>query len=571
MNYLKYIGSFFRINSLSKEEIEYQLLFLAKESVNHLVLESRCGISTNYKTLKENFKKDEISFFKNNTPLICMYKKAKPNIYSSKYSKTWDDTTFRKDIPISSNALMTLSLLRLCSYYESFKGSDKALYKRAAFYKNLSKLQLEFYYNYLRNNEGFFINKKNEDSSNKSDFKLTEKEEPVSYSDQAYMMLAYYMYSYMVPDDEDSKVFRDFSLQILNMFTNFKEELYSLSIEECCNINYCLNRMLSYSNNKECRDLVLDLSDFILCKYYESSKTFSDLESTTLLSMNMYLSYKNTNIIIFKDAYLDLIELFTNMFSDSKGVIIKGAEKKEYKYSNVEISFYLLNLLLSFDIDNEDIDKREALINKVYKNYIINSGIVTSFPEAPNLDSYERYRNFSLKSDDLIDESIFRMPTSSSPELTGLAPIFIKNIKYSKKKSSFTSSKTTFDSTKNMLIFFTIIDNFIDRYVDYIANEPDENLVPLPIDQLETIENLSDPTSLIPKPDSATPIVPPDANKIENKILDSPLIPEVTAPVINTLQTREVIDSEEINTIEVNSNDENLDDKIKNILDSTEL
>ena len=98
MNYLKYIGSFFKANSLSKEEIASQLLFLSKESVNHIVLESRCGISTNYKNLKENFKKEEISFFKNNTPLICIYKKAKPNIYSSKYSKTWDDTTFKKDM-----------------------------------------------------------------------------------------------------------------------------------------------------------------------------------------------------------------------------------------------------------------------------------------------------------------------------------------------------------------------------------------------------------------------------------------------------------------------------------------
>ncbi len=72
---MKYIGSFFKANSLSKEEIASQLLFLSKESVNHIVLESRCGISTNYKNLKENFKKEEISFFKNNTPLICIYKK----------------------------------------------------------------------------------------------------------------------------------------------------------------------------------------------------------------------------------------------------------------------------------------------------------------------------------------------------------------------------------------------------------------------------------------------------------------------------------------------------------------
>ncbi len=569
---MKYIGSFFRKSTLSKEEIESQLLFLAKESVNHIVLESRCGISTNYKSLKENFRKDEISFFKNNTPLICIYKKAKPNIYSSKYSKTWDDTTFRKDIPISSNALMTLSLLRLCPYYENFKGISKSLYKKSAFYKNISKLQLEFYYNYLRNNEGFFVDKKNEESSSKSDFNLIEKEDEVSYVDQAFMMLAYYMYSYVAPDDPDSKNYRDFSFQILNMFSNFKDELYSLSIEDCCKINYCLNRLLYYSNNEECRQLVLDLSDFILCKYYESSKTFSDLETTTLLSLNMYLSYKNTNILIFKDAYLDLIELFTNLFNDNKGIIVKGSDKKEYKYTNVEISLYLINLINSAKVDDDDFEKKEAVISKIYKNYIVNSGMVTSFPDAPNLDSCERYRNFSMKSEDLIDESMFRMPNANSPELTGLAPIFIKNIKYSKKKSSFSSDKTTFDSTKNMFIFFTIIDNFIDKYISYVTCEPDDNLVPLPIEQIENIDDITDDKSSLNLNGNkiSEEVISPNITEIENDKPSNPVIQEVSTPLIDQGLIRNVQTSE-ITVNQIDSTIENLDDKMKSILDSTDI
>ncbi len=255
----------------------------------------------------------------------------------------------------------------------------------------------------------------------------------MSYSDQALMMLAYYMYSKVAPEDSDSKTYEDFALQILNMFVNFKEELYSLSLDECCKIDYCLNNMLLYSNNEDCKLLVLDLSDFILNKYYESNSTFSNLETTSLLALNMYLSYKNTNILIFKDAYLDLIELFCNMFNDEKGIILKGTDKKEYKYSNMEICLYLTNLLMSFDLDEDSSDKRENIISKVYKNYIVNSGIVTSFPDAPNLDSHERYKKFSLKPDDLIDESMFRMTNANSPELTGLAPIFTKNLKYSTK------------------------------------------------------------------------------------------------------------------------------------------
>lgn len=567
---MKYIGSFFKANSLSKEEMASQLLFLSKESVNHIVLESRCGISTNYKNLKENFKKDEISFFKNNTPLICIYKKAKPNIYSSKYSKTWDDTTFKKDIPVSSNALMTLSLLRLCSYYEKFKNINSALYKRAAFYKNLSKLQLEFYYTYLRNPEGFFVNKKNDESSSKSGLNISEKEDEMSYSDQALMMLAYYMYSKVAPEDSDSKTYEDFALQILNMFVNFKEELYSLSLDECCKIDYCLNNMLLYSNNEDCKLLVLDLSDFILNKYYESNSTFSNLETTSLLALNMYLSYKNTNILIFKDAYLDLIELFCNMFNDEKGIILKGTDKKEYKYSNMEICLYLTNLLMSFDLDEDSSDKRENIISKVYKNYIVNSGIVTSFPDAPNLDSHERYKKFSLKPDDLIDESMFRMTNANSPELTGLAPIFTKNLKYSTKKSIFTSDKTTFDSTKNMFIFFVFINSFIDKYIDFITDTPKEKKSAMLVEEIDSLKNVQKINKL-PKLNnfnSKTPIVSPDAGESDYKpITNENQVDEISPPPTNPNLTREISEYSDSSI----DKKEDLDDKMKNILDFTDL
>ncbi|MFY8224805.1 hypothetical protein [Clostridium perfringens] len=567
---MKYIGSFFKANSLSKEEIASQLLFLSKESVNHIVLESRCGISTNYKNLKENFKKDEISFFKNNTPLICIYKKAKPNIYSSKYSKTWDDTTFKKDIPVSSNALMTLSLLRLCSYYEKFKNINSALYKRAAFYKNLSKLQLEFYYTYLRNPEGFFVNKKNDESSSKSGLNISEKEDEMSYSDQALMMLAYYMYSKVAPEDSDSKTYEDFALQILNMFVNFKEELYLLSLDECCKIDYCLNNMLLYSNNEDCKLLVLDLSDFILNKYCESNSTFSNLETTSLLALNMYLSYKNTNILIFKDAYLDLIELFCNMFNDEKGIILKGTDKKEYKYSNMEICLYLTNLLMSFDLDEDSSDKRENIISKVYKNYIVNSGIVTSFPDAPNLDSHERYKKFSLKPDDLIDESMFRMTNANSPELTGLAPIFTKNLKYSTKKSIFTSDKTTFDSTKNMFIFFVFINSFIDKYIDFITDTPKEKKSAMLVEEIDSLKNVQK-TNKLPKLNSfnsKTTIVPPDAGESDyNSITNENQVDEISPPPTNPNLTREISEYSDSSI----DKKEDLDDKMKNILDFTDL
>ena len=477
---MKYITSLLKVNSLSKEEIKYQLLFLSKEALNHIILESRCGISTNYKNLKENFKKDEIYLFKNNNPLICVYKKAKPNIYSSKYSKTWDDTTFKKDIPISSNALMTLSLLELSLYYDKFKNIDSTLYKKSILYKNLCKLQLDFYYNYLRNSEGFFVDKKNDDTSNKHHLNISESEEEVSYGDQAFMMLAYYMYSKINTSDKDSKVYEDFALQILNMFTSFKEEIYSLSLEECCKITFCLNKMLCFGDEEDCKLLILDLSDFILNKYREANNTFSNLETTSFLALNLYLSYKNTNILLFKEAYLDLIELFINMFNEEKEIILKGTDKKEIKYSNIEICLYITNLLLSFDLEEDLKEKKEILISKMYKNYIVNSGLVTSFPEAPNLDSKERYMNFSIEEGEEIKETYFRMNNAINPSLSGLAPIFTKNLKYSLKKSTFIADKTTFDSTKNMFIFFIFIDSFLKPYLDFVKKVPKEDKINSP-------------------------------------------------------------------------------------------
>ena len=465
---------------------------------------------------------------------------------------------------------MTLSLLRLCSYYEKFKNINSALYKRAAFYKNLSKLQLEFFYTYLRNPEGFFVNKKNDESSSKSGLNISEKEDEMSYSDQALMMLAYYMYSKVAPEDSDSKTYEDFALQILNMFVNFKEELYSLSLDECCKIDYCLNNMLLYSNNEDCKLLVLDLSDFILNKYYESNSTFSNLETTSLLALNMYLSYKNTNILIFKDAYLDLIELFCNMFNDEKGIILKGTDKKEYKYSNMEICLYLTNLLMSFDLDEDSSDKRENIISKVYKNYIVNSGIVTSFPDAPNLDSHERYKKFSLKPDDLIDESMFRMTNANSPELTGLAPIFTKNLKYSTKKSIFTSDKTTFDSTKNMFIFFVFINSFIDKYIDFITDTPKEKKSAMLVEEIDSLKNVQKINKL-PKLNnfnSKTPIVPPDAGESDfNSITNENQVDEISPPPTNPNLTREISEYSDSSI----DKKEDLDDKMKNILDSTDL
>ncbi|MPQ43357.1 hypothetical protein [Clostridium tarantellae] len=464
---MKYIGPFFRMNSLSTKEIESQLLYLSREAIKHIVLESRCGITINSKILKNiEFTKEELASFRGTTPLLCVYKKAKPNIYSSKYYKSWDDTTFKKDIPILSNALMTSSLIYLTRYYDSFTSLDDQLNEISNLYKSLSKIQLEFYYNYLRNNEGFFIDKKNLESIHQGELNLSEKNSKFNLVDQAFMMISYYCYAKNCKEDEDSKSYEKFAFEILQMFLEIKESIYLLSLNDCCKICFCLNVMFNLSKDENCKILLIDLCDYINSKYYESANSISDLETTGLLAMNLMLAYENLNISLFKDSFTDIIDLFINMYDDERGILSKSLNKKEIKYSSIEIILYILNMILYYKYI--DSSKNIAdIIFKVYKQYIVNSGLITGFPEPPNLDSYERYINSSLKSSDLIEEAMFRMPNCNSPELTGLASIFMKNVIYSRKKEVFSSNKNTFDSNINFLLFFII--NYL-LQSDYINN-----------------------------------------------------------------------------------------------------
>lgn len=461
---MKYIGPFFRMNSISTKEIESQLLFLCRESLKHIVLESRCGISVNTKNLRNSMTPEDIGQFKNSNPLLCVYKKAKPNIYSSKHSRSWDNSTFRKEIPVSSNALMTLSMLQSSTYYDNFRGIDEDVYNVSKLYKSLSKLQLEFYYNYLRNTEGFFVNKKNGEAPSNGDFNLSEKDSKYSFSDQAYMMIAYYLYAETCPSDEDSDHYKNFSLEILEMFIHFKENIYDLSLDECCKIAFCFNIMYEYCKDDRCKEFLVDISEFILSKYQELNPSLSNMEVTALLALDLIMCYNNTNISLFKDAYMDIIELFNNLYDENKNILQKPNDKKDVKYYSEEIILYLVNMLVYYNMDEGKNKVVNDLICQVYKQYCVNSGLVTSFPEAPNLDSSERYLNLSLRSKDLLEETMFRMPTSSSPELTGLASTFVKSVNYSSKKDTFSNSKISFDSNRNMFLFFVTLYFLLPKY-----------------------------------------------------------------------------------------------------------
>lgn len=452
---LKYIGPFLRMNSLSRENVEKQLLHYAKESFKHIVLNSKCGITTSINDFKvKNIPNFDISTFKKNSPLLCVYKKANPKLSQENNHYKWDEDTFKKEINIYSNAYMTLTLTELFDYYESFKDNSDKLYALGKVYELLSKKQLDFYSSNLRNIEGLFVDKKDCSDVITGDYIFEEKGKKYKFSDQALLMAAYYKTS-TLPEIKDAEAYKNFSMDILNMFIEAQNELYNLSFEETNKVCLAINIFNNYSKNTYSTNMIIDLCDLLIDKIDEHASVVEDsIEYSCLTYINLLLAYKSTSLLKFKEASEKLHESLINIYDNDSGIFIKNSDKKELDFSCQDIVLYLVTLLLHskhFDYDNL------SIVTNVFKRQFINSGIVLSWPDAPPLDSPERYAKHSLRSEDLLEEHNFRMPTIATPESNELAPVLIKSIQYSKKKESFSQGKLTFDSTKNMPLLFMII------------------------------------------------------------------------------------------------------------------
>ena len=469
MKNLRYIGPFFRMNSLSEKEINGQLFYLSKEAVRTIVLNSRCGLVSQIKKYNKLSSSIDITTNSNFSPLLCVYRKASPTFIHSKNSNGFDEETFKKEINPSTNALMSLCLLELLDYYRSFENIDKSIYSINEIYKNLAKDQLDFYSTHLRNREGVFVDKKNILENNAKNFNLVDKDKKFKFSDQAFMMIAYYLYSIKNPNDESSDLYKEFSEQILRMFCDFKDQIYDCSLDEICKVLLSLNILYSYNdNNAELKDLIIDLADYAMCKFDEKDYYINSLDTASLCSIVLTLSYKHTKILTFSEKTTEIINRLYTLYDEDKGAFYKLSSKKEIKYSCFDITFYILAFIIYQNIISNSNEYR-MMISTIYKKFIINSGLITSWPEAPTLDDYERYRGFSLNSKDMVDESYFRMPNIPTPDSTGVAPIFNKYITYNKRKDSFSISKNTFDSYRNFLNFFLLIHLFKDEYMDELG------------------------------------------------------------------------------------------------------
>jgi len=454
---LKFIGPFLRINTLNKNNIKNQLFYLSKESLKDIVFDSKCGIYIPARDLKsKSFSKIDINTINLNSPLLCVYKKADAKLKSQEGTLNWNENKVKKEITINSNAFMTLSLLELVDYYKSFKSIDDSKYALSPLYLKLCKEQLEFYASYFRNKDGLFVDKVDLTDPMNQEFNFENKNNKFKFSDQAFMMAAYYKYSTNDKDNQEHE-YEKFALDILNMFTQYREEIYNVSFEELNKICLALNVFYKYSGLEQCKNLLLDFSDLLIEQYNTKPSIIinAKLDYSCMLFINCTLLYNSTSLHKFKATSDDLYEKLTKLYQSDKGILLKETNDKEINYTCDELLLYMYSLMTYSDSNN--IEENSYMLQDIFKHQIIDSGIVLSWPDSPSLDSTEHYRNFSLKSEDLLQEEDFRMPTIGTPENNELASIFIKNVVYNSRKETFKQSKLSFDSSKNMFIFFLTI------------------------------------------------------------------------------------------------------------------
>jgi hypothetical protein len=238
------------------------------------------------------------------------------------------------------------------------------------------------------------------------------------------------------------------------MFVQYKEQIYNVSFEELNKICLALNIFYKYSGSSECENLLLDFSDLLIEQYHTKPSIIinAKLDYSCMLFINCMLIYNNTFMLKFKDTSDDLYEKLTKLYESDKGLLLKETADKEIPYTCDELLLYMYSLMIYSDFNN--IEDDSYMLQDIFKHQILDSGIVLSWPDSPALDNTEHYRNFSLKSEDLLKDEDFRMATMPTPENNELASIFIKNVVYNKRKDSFKQSKSSFDSSKNMFIFF---------------------------------------------------------------------------------------------------------------------
>lgn len=449
------------MNTLTIQHIRKQLFFFAKEAVKHIVLESGCGLVIPSKELKSKSSHIQQEN-KDYLPLQAIYKKANCSLRDNKEFPCWKEERFKKVLPVRANAFMTLCLLELIEYYSTFKDIEPLNYGMSHYYNALARRQLEFFNSNLRNTYGLFVDKADMTEELETDYKLKEEALKFKFSDQALMMLANYKYSTMCPD-KDRAQFYDFYTEILNLFYEFKNDVYGSSMSELLTICLAMNLLYKWSGDESVKLYVADLGDLISDKYtsYSARRDSINVENLCLHYINSYMLARTLKLEKYSTEAAELKCAILDLYDSERGVFIKDASSKECSYDCDEVVLYTISLLLE-PSEGSDKNKANYLASDIFRNQLLNSGLITSWPELPDLDAAERYSRFSRRSEDLLEDHYFKLSSAQSSEVTEVAAVLLKSTTYNRRKNSFTQAKPTFDASRNMFMFFLLLHFFKD-------------------------------------------------------------------------------------------------------------
>jgi ferredoxin-fold anticodon binding domain-containing protein len=453
---LRYIGPFFKMNKLTPEQIDSQLFHLSKESIKNIVMFSNFGIIADASKLTHNIPStNDINTTNKFSPLLCVYKKASLKLKNKNDITVWNENKFKKDINISSNAYMTLCILELLDYYKNFKKVDKSKFNYYKFYTKLAKEQLEFYAAYLRNEEGVFVDKKDCTDPITEKIKLKDKETPFSFSNQALLMNAYYKCSLYL-ENEEQEEFKDFAYDIFKMFKNYKDELYELPMQDLNKLCLFLSLFYETSMDEEAKILALDIFDcFVENHIPDDSLKFTSIENLSIIYFTAQLLYAHTKLFNLKKLSDKIFFILKKYYDPDYSMLYKSTENKEIKYNASELLLYFA-IMFSRNTTNDTEFEDDELI-KLYQNHIINSGIISKWPDVPSLGDIERYRHFEENSTNLLEEQFFKVHDSLENNTSDFTPGFLKAVYYNRSKNEFKQKKTDFDSRENFNLFFLII------------------------------------------------------------------------------------------------------------------
>lgn len=371
--------------------------------------------------LQEEPPADLIDFDYKIFPLRAVYTQGHPAVadlsnhfLSEKKDFHWDKGKLKKTIQPADQALLIHCEVKLAEYlyHRSLLDPKEASTSREK-YIGLLLLhsaieQGEFCHAYLRNNQGFFVKKKDKSKHHDHIF-LKTKDEHIRWLDQIHMMHAYgSLYQVLQDQDrypryydhEQALYFCDLSMQILHVLLHQEEHIYNLKTKELAEaIPLIINTARMLGKKVEMEPFIIKLCAEVCSRELEGGKLSRERYGPKVSSLATHgralkalvEGYKFTQLDHFHGAAKKIYRYIHGRW-DREINLFTHNKRKKLKYSAKDIGSLIggLHSLLSIETHPNNIALLEKQICAFFHSAINISGIQIAPPpiaEIPNMRS----------------------------------------------------------------------------------------------------------------------------------------------------------------------------------------